>query len=55
MPGVIQVKTARKLCSFYVTFSDHMKVLEAFGGSDELTLTEGRVNVLLDHRKESSS
>jgi len=53
---MLEVKTARKLCCFYVIFSDHMTVLEVFqfGGSYELTLNEGRINVHLDRRKESS-
>lgn len=54
LTGVIKVKSARQHCSFYVTFSDSMKALDAFGKSGELQLNEGRVLVLFARQKEFS-
>ena len=54
MKGVIKVKSVRQYCSFYVTFSDPMKALEAFGDSDDLLLNEGRVLVLFARQREFS-
>ena len=54
LTGVIKVKSARQHCSFYVTFSDSMKALDAFGKSGELQLNEGRALVLFARQKEFS-